>query len=68
MDLPTFHKICGAPCLDARKPLNEKKGSILIKGTATVPPALTAEELFALHTAHIDRVVMESTPSPGVGH
>ncbi|KAI3753663.1 hypothetical protein L2E82_25723 [Cichorium intybus] len=73
---PTQLIISSSSCLDARKLLNQKKGSImegtllqgaLPEGTSTPPSTRLSEKLFALHLAHIDRI-LQSVPSPGAGH
>ncbi|KAL7591601.1 hypothetical protein Lser_V15G35072 [Lactuca serriola] len=61
--------------LDARKLLNEKNESVmegnvrqsaLLEGP-TPPSTGLSEKLFALHLAHLDRI-LHSVPSPGAGH
>ncbi|KAL4555159.1 hypothetical protein LXL04_037770 [Taraxacum kok-saghyz] len=69
--------LCCAPSLDARKLLNEKKGSVImagnvlqsavLEGKSTPPSTRLSEKLFALHLAHLDRI-LQSVPSPGAGH
>lgn len=64
-----------APSLDARKLLNEKNESVMegnVRQSALVegptPPSTgLSEKLFALHLAHLDRI-LHSVPSPGAGH
>ncbi|XP_076896405.1 uncharacterized protein LOC143549390 [Bidens hawaiensis] len=62
--------VYGAPRLDARKALTEKKGTVVevssaVKEGTTAPPYAHAlsEKLFVLHLAQIDRI-LQSTPSP----
>lgn len=67
--------VCGAPSLDARKTLHERKsimeGSVvkgaILKG-ASAPPSALSEKLLALHLARVERMLEESVPSPAAGH
>lgn len=67
-----FILICFAPSLDARKLLNMGNEHGLIHGViledGTITPTLHLNErLFLGHLARIDRI-LESVPSPGMGH
>lgn len=65
--------ICCAPSLDARKLLNMENEDGLIHGvilgdiTTTYTSRRTQRPVDCLHLARVDRI-LESVPSPGVGH